>query len=60
MSTVRIYGEINYPPFKADEALANEHIINLKSNIDASKEDLKGNEDKERYFRLLCLDHEQS
>lgn len=48
--SICVYGEDlrdQLPSFKADESLANEHIINLKSNIDQAKEDLKGNEDKE-------------
>ncbi|PAF35731.1 nucleotidyltransferase [Terribacillus saccharophilus] len=48
--SVCVYGEDlrnQLPAFKADAALANEHIINLESNFVQAKEDLRGNEDKE-------------
>ena len=48
--SICVYGEDlrdQLPFFKADTALANEHIINLESNIVQATEDLRGNEDKE-------------
>lgn len=48
--SICVYGEDlrdQLPSFKADKSLANEHIINLKNNIEQAKEDLRGNEDKE-------------
>ncbi len=44
--SICVYGEDlrdQLPSFKADKSLANEHIINLKNNIEQAKEDLRGN-----------------
>jgi uncharacterized protein len=35
------------PDYKADLTLGNEHLVNLKRQIDLAKEDLVGNDDKE-------------
>ncbi|UOQ49024.1 nucleotidyltransferase [Gracilibacillus caseinilyticus] len=35
------------PDYQADKTLGNEHLVNLREQIELAKEDLKGNEDKE-------------
>ncbi|WP_421378356.1 nucleotidyltransferase domain-containing protein [Bacillus salacetis] len=48
--SIPLYGknlQERLPRYKADEKLANEHIVNLKSQIEMALADLEGNEDKE-------------
>ncbi|GIN84461.1 nucleotidyltransferase [Heyndrickxia sporothermodurans] len=48
--SVCVYGEdlsIYLPSYKADKTLGNEHLFNLKSQIEQAKEDLDGNNDIE-------------
>jgi uncharacterized protein len=48
--SVCVYGKDvsdRLPDYKADITLGNEHLVNLKRQIDQAKEDLVGNEDKE-------------
>ncbi|OAT81950.1 nucleotidyltransferase [Bacillus sp. MKU004] len=48
--SVCVYGEDvrgHLPEYKADITLGNEHLMNLKRQIDQAKDDFVGNEDKE-------------
>lgn len=48
--SICVYGEDIrdfLPNYKADKTLANEHLVNLKSQIQQAKEELSGNEDVE-------------
>ncbi|RIW37329.1 nucleotidyltransferase [Bacillus salacetis] len=48
--SILLYGENlqeKLPQYKADEKLANEHIVNLRMQIEIALEDLEGNEDTE-------------
>ena len=48
--SVCVYGEdlsLQLPNYKADKTLGNEHLVNLKYQIEQAKEDLNGNDDIE-------------
>lgn len=48
--SICVYGDdlrTNLPSYKADAVLANDHIINLKNNIEQAKKDLMDNEDED-------------
>lgn len=48
--SICVYGEnisVLLPNYKADKTLANEHLVNLKGQIQQAKEELAGNEDVE-------------
>ena len=48
--SVCVYGEdlsLQLPNYKADKTLGNEHLVNLKNQIEQAKEDLDGNDDIE-------------
>ncbi|MGP4108929.1 nucleotidyltransferase [Virgibacillus sp. L01] len=48
--SVCVYGEdlsAHLPNYKADKTLGNEHLVNLKNQIEQAKEDLDGNDDLE-------------
>jgi hypothetical protein len=48
--SVCVYGEdltVRLPNYKADKTLGNEHLVNLKKQIEQAKEDLEGNTDIE-------------
>lgn len=48
--SVCVYGEdlnLHLPNYKADKTLGNEHLVNLKNQIEQAKEDLGGNDDLE-------------
>lgn len=48
--SVCVYGDdvsVYLPEYKADIKLGNEHLVNLKRQIDQAKEDLDGNDDRE-------------
>ncbi|MFD2043048.1 nucleotidyltransferase [Ornithinibacillus salinisoli] len=48
--SVCVYGEdlsVHLPNYKADKTLGNEHLVNLKKQIQQAKDDLVGNDDLE-------------
>ncbi|WP_232824174.1 nucleotidyltransferase [Paraliobacillus zengyii] len=48
--SICVYGEdlsVHLPNYKADKTLGNEHLMNIKNQIQQAKEDLDGNEDIE-------------
>jgi hypothetical protein len=48
--SICVYGEdlyVQLPNYKADKTLGNEHLVNLKNQIEQAKEDLDGNDDIE-------------
>jgi hypothetical protein len=48
--SVCVFGEdltVHLPKYKADKTLGNEHLVNLKNQVEQAKEDLDGNEDIE-------------
>ncbi|QDP41174.1 nucleotidyltransferase [Radiobacillus deserti] len=48
--SVCVYGEnvsLQLPDYKADKTVGNDHLVNLKKQIQQAKDDLEGNEDKE-------------
>ncbi|MDC3413118.1 nucleotidyltransferase [Aquibacillus sp. 3ASR75-11] len=48
--SVCVFGEdltVHLPNYKADQTLGNEHLVNLKNQIEQAKKDLDGNHDSE-------------